>query len=156
MSNQRLPQPQAFLMPTPIDIGEPHNIGIAYYQTKQELACYFRSLRAISDGRLTVIVGLRDGHWTAPTELGPNVRWVFTADASTVAPHALAGWCEPDPFRAVAATMLNLRPHEGLILLFPTDWSGPSAEYLIEMGRRWRATLEAPETDEFYALMQPE
>jgi len=156
MSNQRLPQPQVFLMPAPIDIGEPPSVGVAYYHTKDELACYFRSLRAVSDGRLTVIVGLRDGHWTNPTELATDVRWVFTADAATVVPHAFAGWCEPDPLRAVAVAMLNLRPNDGLILLLPADWSGPSADYLIEMGRRWRATLDVPEAGEFYALPQPE
>lgn len=152
MSAQDFPKSRVVCMPSALDIGEPFSVGIAYYRNKEEMSLYLRSLRHVSDGRLLVVLGIRNGHWVSALEIPPNVRFVYTADCAAIAPRCLAGWYEPDPLRAVVTAMMNLKPGEGLILLMPADWSGPAVEYLIDQGRRWRATREIPENGDYHAI----
>ncbi|MCS6976729.1 MAG: hypothetical protein NZM31_06915 [Gemmatales bacterium] len=155
MSTQEFAKPRAICMPSPIDMGEPHSVGIAYYRNPQEMLLYLRSLRHVSDGNLLVVIGIRNGSWVSPLEIPPNVRFVYTADDDAVDPHDFAGWYEPNPLRAVVLAMMNLKPNEGLILLMPADWSGPAVEYLIDQGRRWRASHEVPEDGRVHPIDDP-
>lgn len=151
MSAQQFPRSRVVCLPSAIDVGEPFSVGIAYYRHKEELLLYLRSLRHVSDGRLLVVLGIRNGHWVSALEIPPNVRFVYTADCAAIDPRSFAGWYEPDPLRAVVTAMRNLKPNEGLILLLPADWSGPAVEDLIDEGRRWRTSREIPENGDCHA-----
>jgi len=153
MSN---PPQQAILTPPPADIGEPFSVGIAHYRTDEELAFHLRALRQFSNGRLVVVLGVRGtGCLMSPDYKATTARLILTSDAFAVAPELIPGSFEPDPFRAVVVAMTSLGHGECLILLFPADWEGPSPEFLIDQGRRWRATQHSAEDDEFFALDEP-
>ena len=154
MANPPHQAQQVILMPTPEDIGEPFSVGIAYYRTTEELAYHLRSLQQFSNGRLLVVLGIR-GKDPVPSDYRTaNVRLILTSDV-VLAPEGDLGWVESDPFQAVVGAMAGLRQGEALILLFPADWTGSSPEFLIEQGRRWRATPHSPEGDEFFTIEDP-
>lgn len=145
--------PQPVLMPTPLDVGEPLSVGFAYYRTDHELAFYLRAFQHVSSRHMVVVLGLRDGTWP-PADLPTNVRLILTAAGGTP-PQGQGGWFVPDPFQAVLLAMTGRHPGDGLILLFPDDWSGESPEALAEKARRWRASPHSPEDDVFFDATHP-
>ncbi|MBX9628817.1 MAG: hypothetical protein K2X82_33795, partial [Gemmataceae bacterium] len=98
---------------------------------------------------LAAVVGVRPGAELPPV---PDARLVLTADRPVPDPDDLPAPFEADPFRAVAGTIAELAPGDALLVLVPADWAGPSPEYLVEQGRRWRATHEAPQDGGFYPI----
>jgi len=142
--------PQVVLMPTLVDAGEPFSVGFAYYRTDHELTFYLRALRRVSDKRLVVVLGLREGGRVLPADMPMDVRLILTAEENSIDPSEVVGWFVPDPWRAVLVGMTGRQPDDGLILLFPDDWKGPSPDALVDKARRWRAGPHSPVDDVFF------
>lgn len=149
MSTMPPPAPQAVLMPPPVDAGEPLSVSTTYYRTDHELAFYLRAFRQFADTRWAVVLGLRAGGRVSPADMPPNVRLIMTTAGADPDPDARIGWFVPDPLRAVVVGMTGLQPGEGLMLLFPADWSGPSPDDLVDDARRWRSSPHRA-TDDVY------
>lgn len=147
--------PQAVLMPPPAVPGDAVGVGTAYYRTDHELTFYLRAFRQVRDARWVVVVALRPGRVIPPDDHSPNTRLILTARAGAAAAAQSVGWFEPDPLRAVVLGMTGLRDDEGLMLLFPADWDGPSPDELVETARRWRAGPHSREDDAFFDATHP-
>jgi hypothetical protein len=139
--------PQAVVMPTPVESGEPFSVGLATYRTSHELTYYLRALNRVCDGRLVVVLALRSDLPEVLTDLPANVRLILTSEGGGQAPTEPTVWWIPDPLRAVVVALTGRQPEDGLILLFPHDWQGPSPEELLEKARRWRSSPHSPEDD---------
>lgn len=143
----------AALAPTVLDAGEPFSVATTYYRTDHELSFYLRAFRNVAHTRWVVVLALRDGGRVSPADLPNNVRLILTAEKDTN-PNDV-GWFVPDPVRAVVVGMTGARPDEGLILLFPADWRGPSPDELVEKARRWRSGPHSREDDVFFDATHP-
>jgi hypothetical protein len=51
--------------------------------------------------------------------------------------------------------MTGRQPADGLILLFPDDWQGPSPDALVDKARRWRSGPHSPVDDVYFDAGQP-
>ena len=127
--------------PLPFSNGEPTIVGVAYYRTDHELIFYLRALQRVGTGRLVVVLGLLEWKQVLPADMPTSVRVILTALVTDIDPDEAVGWFVPDPLKAVVIAMTSLKPTDGLILLFPDDWSGDSPNSLIEKARRRLAAL---------------
>jgi hypothetical protein len=128
-------------------------VSTLHYHTEHELAYFLRGFRKVGHTRWVVVAGL-SGARVAPEDLPPNARVIFTT-ASSSDPQPAIGWFAPDPLQAVVLGMTGLQPGEGLMLLFPADWAGPSPDDLIDAARRWRASPHSPVDDVFFDATHP-
>jgi hypothetical protein len=142
-------------MPTPLDPCDQHSVGFATYRTPNELSYYLKALHRVDDGRLLVVLALREPIDAILTELPPNIRLILTSDVNTQIPTEPTVWWIPDPLRAVMVAMTGRHPHDGLIFLFPHDWQGPAPELLFEQARRWRSSPHSPEDDVHFVTETP-
>jgi hypothetical protein len=140
-------RPVQRVAPARVAVGEPLTVAVARYRTPAELDEFVGTLASLEANHLTVVFGTAGP--AAPAALARRVdRLVVTADRPLP---PVAGY-EPDPFRAVVGAMTTLRAGDGLVVLVPAGWAGPSPEYLVEQGRRWRAAADAPHDGEFYPI----
>jgi hypothetical protein len=141
--------PNPVFSPSAVDAGPQVTAGVATYRTGQELAVYLRALGQVADGRLVVVLGLNPGRPVPAADVPPHVRLIQTAAGPV--PVEPAGWFVPDPVRAVAVGLTGLGEGDGLLLLFPADWSGTPPEELVAAARRWRAGPHRPTDDEYFS-----
>ncbi|MFO0798534.1 MAG: hypothetical protein U0804_13740 [Gemmataceae bacterium] len=106
----------------------PGGVSVAEYGTEHELRFYLAALRHVRRGALVVVIGLRGRLPAAPPA---GVRLILTADGPAADPAEYAGCFVPDPALAVAAAAAGLGPREGLLVLLPADWRGPSPDTLL-------------------------
>ncbi|MFO0805107.1 MAG: hypothetical protein U0791_18530 [Gemmataceae bacterium] len=131
----------------PPRIGEPASAGVAYYRTDHELSFYLRALQRFQFGRLVVVLALQQRSQLLPAEMPSHVRLILTANPNDIDSHVPAEWLVPEPLKAVLLAMAGLDPEDGLILLFPADWSGDSPDSLIEKAKQRLPALTGSRVD---------
>ena len=103
----RPPRPAHYaLTPTPVDVGDPFSVGIAFYRTEHELTFYLRALQNGGGSRMVVVLALRAGAAVPPAELPDHARLIQTAAGGPV-PDGRIGWFVPDPLQAVVMAITD-------------------------------------------------
>lgn len=130
---------------------EPLSISIAHYRTAHELAFYLRAFEHLGDTRWVLVVGLSRQMHLHPQDIPDNVRLILTTEDESEPLREDVGWHVPDPQRAVLMGLAGHRGDEALMLLFPTEWKGPSPDELIEKAQQ--ALTENPRPNRTFPVL---